>query len=257
MLTEFNRTLTEQETSLLNNTREEMLRKQPNGNYVDKSLAALWQNRVKRASEAYKELQALSTDYDETIVSENEHEASMYLEADAYQPEQLPTWPVFRDNFILDWMSNRIVVTEEEADKMFESDAESALPHEGQEQSGGESLNTSEPAVSSTSPAGEAPTATAEETPAVVTKRRGRPPGTKAKAKKVVKVTHKVKTARKVKKASAPKVARKGTSNSAKAQRIVEMYKGKGWARKDIIEKLQTQLEMGKAYASTLYQKYA
>jgi hypothetical protein len=254
MLTEFNRTLTEQEQALLTHTREEMMRKHPSGNYVDKSLAMLWQNRVKKASEAYKELQALAEDYDQSITSENDGEATLHLDADAYVPEQLPTWPVFRDNFILDWMSNRIVVTEEEADEMFNQDAENALNLiEGQEQSGGESLNTSEPAVSSTIPAGETPSTT--EASAPVAKRRGRPPGTKNSTKKVAKAVRKAKAPRKVK--AAAKVGRKASSNSAKAQKIVEMYKAKGWERKRVIEKLMTQLEMGKAYASTLYQKYA
>lgn len=259
MITEFNRTLTQQETDLLTRTREEMMRKNQNGEFADKSLASLWQNRVKKASEAYKELQALSIDYDESIVSANEADATLHLEADAYVPEQLPTWPIFRDNFILDWMTNRIVVTEEEADAMFINDVEAATASDG-EQNGGETLvSTSEPAVSSTIPASEPSTTATEATPASQPKRRGRPPGTKNKAKQVTKAVRKVKakskTVRKTK-ATASR-GRKPTSASAKAQRLIEMYQGKGWARKDIIEKLQKQLELGAAYAATLYQKYA
>jgi hypothetical protein len=59
--------------------------------------------RLKNASEAYKELRAIYTD----PVTE---------EVDP----SFVSWPEFRDKFIEDWKSNRIVVDEKEADAIFD-----------------------------------------------------------------------------------------------------------------------------------------
>jgi succinate dehydrogenase flavin-adding protein (antitoxin of CptAB toxin-antitoxin module) len=98
-------------------------------------------------------------------------------------------------------------------------------------------------------------------------KRRGRPPGSgKPKAEKVAKVPKekvpkvpKVPTVRAAKKKVAKKVAAKkadGGSKAEKARGIIAKFgpRGRKWERKDILEKLVSQLGVGPAYASSLYQ---
>lgn len=253
---EFGRPLTTEQQELLRNTREEMTRKKPNGEYADKSLADLWTNRIKKASEAYKELQALYADYDGDIVSQNEHEATgETLDGEPAEAEALPDWQTFRDNFILDWMQNRIVVTTEEADEMFERDVNDAL--EQIESQGSDSQSTSEPTVASTAsePASTQGESTAEPAASAAPKRRGRPPGS-GKAKSATKKVVKTKSVRKVVKAKSTG-GRKGTSVASKAQTLIARYQEREWSRKDILQKLQDQLEIGKPYAATLYQKFA
>ena len=78
-------------------------------------------NRVKQASDAYKELKAIhaATNLSELFPPEAG-------EKDEPNPT-LPVWPVFRDDFIEDWTSNRVVKTDKEADAHFDKEAEEAL----------------------------------------------------------------------------------------------------------------------------------
>lgn len=185
----------------------------------------LWQHRVKKATEAYAEAKAIYTDVDFGGTPVDEDRTTGFAPG-------FPDWPTYRDNFLLDWIANRTVMSEEEADALFDREAEAAL-------------NTldGEPTVDITP--------------------RPRPEGglkpviaaaaIKAKAKTVSNTK-----ANKIVKAKIVKAnVKKFVSNSDKAFVIITRYQGRGWTRKRIIEKLCAQLDMGAAYASTLYQKFA
>lgn len=210
--------------------------------------------RLKNASEAYKV------------------HKSIYI--DPVSDEQLPgfqAWPEFRDEFLADWKSNRRLVTEKEADVIFDTIANESLSEletigatdvaaladvlgTAQDETIGvivENPTTGEPIAVAT----------------VVVKRRGRPPGT-AKLKLVASTEAPVAAAKRGRPPGAKKTAvvkskkvaakKKGGNTSAKAQAIVERYVARKWSRKDIIVKLQAQIDgLGAAYASTLYQKFA
>jgi hypothetical protein len=223
--------------------------------------------RLKAASEDYKVHKSIYID----PVTEERLEGFM-------------EWPVFRDEFLADWKSNRRVVTEKEADVHFDRIAEESLSElenigaptdvaalaeqvassEGSDEASDDTLPTAT-APTAAPVAAEAPAATApkrrgrppgsgklkvvasnDEAPAAP-KRRGRPPGSGKKATVASKPA--------LKKVAAKK---KGGNTSAKAQTIVERYAARKWSRKDIIEKLVSQIDgLGTAYASTLYQKFA
>lgn len=225
---------------------------------------AIWQNRVKMASEAYQILKGISADVsvasiecEPLVPTEDEAEAQEVVDADEF-----PSWPTFRDNFLLDWIGSRIVVTDKEADMIFERTAEEALAAiEQAEQNDSETTIIDSTPSSVLTDTSKPLIVTIGDVPAV--KRRGRPPGKKVPGstsylpittKTLAKL--KAKTARKKYAAKAKKSVARGSA-SAKAQTIIEKYGARDWSRKDIIAKLQTQLEMGAAYASTLYQKYA
>jgi hypothetical protein len=154
-------------------------------------------------------------------------------------PTGFPDWPTYRDNFIMDWIANRTVVTAEEADIMFDRDVDQALQVIEQ----AEVAETQATIAEALPPVVEAPVV-------VVAKKKSY-----AKAKK--KAGAKTVKAKAPKKAAAKKKSSAKGSASAKAQIIIEKYAAKGWARKDILAKLQSQLDMGAAYAATLYQKFA
>lgn len=185
-------------------------------------------------------------------------------------------WPVFRDEFLSDWKSNRRVVTEKEADVHFDRIAEESLSEladlgaptdvaalADQVAATQEDESTDETTVPVVAAA---PALPVEQ---VATKRRGRPPG--SGKLKVVASNDPVAPKRRGRppgnsKATTSKPARKvaakkkGGNTSAKAQAIVEKYgpSGRKWARKDVIEKLVSSIDgLGAAYASTLYQKFA
>lgn len=216
---------------------------------------AIWQNRVKMASEAYQILKGINADAsvasiecEPLVPTEDEAEAQEVVDVDSF-----PSWPTFRDNFLLDWIGSRIVVTDKEADMIFERTAEEALAAiEQAEQNGSDApvVDTSTTVVASALVVETAP------------KRRGRPPGSGVKkgttgtSKTLAKLKARTKRA-KSKKVAAKKKSASGGSASAKAQTLIEKYGSRDWSRKDIIGKLQAQLGMGAAYASTLYQKFA
>ncbi len=191
---------------------------------------------------------------------------------DPVTDEELPgfqTWPVFRDEFLEDWKSNRRVVTEKEADVHFDRIADeslneletigtpdvAALVDEVEKTEQEETIG-----VIVADPTTGEPVAVAVATEAP--KRRGRPPGS-GKKKAVVPgsrsyLRNTEKVLRKVAKKAAAK--KKGGSTSERAQAIIEKYgpSGRKWSRKDVIEKLVSSIDgLGSAYASTLYQKFA
>ena len=191
-------------------------------------------NQLKKASEAYAELRSLHTD-------------PLTEEVDG----DFPAWSIFRDGFIAEWISNRIIVDEKEADVMFDTIVETAI----QEIEAAEAVAASTEVVELTTPV--AAVTTAPEA-VVVAKRRGRPPGKKVEGATPAKKSYykpKAKGVAKNKKVAAKK--KSGSSASSKAQTLVERYVERKWSRKDIIAKLQEQLGMGAAYAGTLYQKFA
>jgi hypothetical protein len=196
----------------------------------------IWQNRIKMASEAYQVAKSIAADNTLTTLVERNAED----EEDDHD-ETILDWQTYRDNFILDWIANRTVVTQEEADAMIERDIDQAL----------QAAELTEDAevvevVEDAPIAVVAPTPSPEPIVVVVKKKSYYKPKTKAVAKTV--------------KAKAPKKAaakKKTVSASDKAQVIIERYVARNWTRKSIIEKLQDQLDMGAAYASTLYQKFS
>lgn len=251
---EFSTPITPERQALLAANRAELCRVGREGKKINPSNWLIWQNRVKSAGEAYKIAKTAYTDVDFEGMPKDADEVVSGIDP------LFPDWPTYRDNFILDWLSNRIVVTEKEAEAMFDETAAAALA----------ALEGTEAAIVPTDTI--VPTETVA-TPApvetevvVVAKRRGRPPGVKKTAAVVAPVVKAKKSyyvpvgKRKAKKTKAKKVA-KAKSNrgsaSAKAQTLIERYVAKDWSRKDIIAKLQSQLDMGAAYAATLYQKFA
>lgn len=181
---------------------------------------------------------------------------SIFIDPVTEEPlEGLKLWPEFRDEFLADWKSNRRVVTEKEADVHFDKIADESL---SELQTIGatdvaaladvfaaaqEDVEPVLPPSDTVIPVPGIPTNAAVElisTP----KRRGRPPGSGKKASVAKPATKRI-------------AAKKGGSASAKAEALIERYQARKWSRKDIIEKLVSQLEMGTAYASTLYQKFA
>lgn len=205
-------------------------------------------------------------------------------------------WPVFRDQFLTDWKSNRRVVTEKEADVIFDRIADESLselenigtPADVSElaeqvaassESDEDTLSTELEKVNPEAAISAAPI----EIPAVVTKRRGRPPGSgkakltvvasndapvatvaKPKAKSYYVPVSQRKAAKPAKvskpklKAAAAKKKKKNKSTSERAAVIVAWGQSRHWTRKDIIERMVTQIEgLGAAYAGTLYQKFA
>jgi hypothetical protein len=217
---------------------------------------SIWQNRVKKASEAYNELKGIHGAHElHTLVPKTSEDEGD--DADL----TFPDWPTFRDNFILDWIGSRTVVTEQEADMIFERTAEEALAviEQGEQitadaESDGPPYTTQTPQEMAQENLQKhlAEQKGVTETPPVATKRRGRPPGASKKST-VTKLTRSKPSTRKV----AAKKSGAKSSASAKAQGIIEKYASRDWSRKDIIGKLQAQLGMGAAYASTLYQKFA
>ena len=246
---EFNTPITADQAAFLAANKEELCRKDAG--------KAVWQNRVKMASEAYAIAKGIHGAHSLTTLVERLADE----ERDDADPT-FPDWPVYRDNFILDWIANRIVVTEEEADMIFDRTVDEALQQiEAQEQNDSGTL-PADPSVSVTVTPPASPEGRDETTPVV--KRRGRPPGS---GKKTAEAPAKRKSyyvpvaQRKAKaKPAARKVAAKkksGGSVSAKAQPIIERFTARKWSRRDILIKLQDQLEIGAAYAATLYQKFA
>ncbi len=165
-------------------------------------------NRVKNASEAYNELKALHTD---PLTGEI--------------GEDFPKWSIFRDDFIVDWTKNRVVVTEKEADAMFDeivNEAEKELAVVG------------EPEV------------------AVVAVKAKRV--RKAAAKKVVKAKVAKKVVRKAKKVAKKVAAKKaGGGKIDLARATFQKYSGK-WTRQEIIERMVSVNGLTLAYANTAYQ---
>lgn len=203
-------------------------------------------HRVKQASEAYKELKSIcaQTDLDSLLPK------IAGDELDGEEPynvvSTVPTWPEFRDAFIADWAANRTIVTDKEADAMFERDVEEAIAAIEATETPAETVVVETPAVVAT------PVAVTPAKPKRVRNKVVKAAKTKAKTAKA-KAPAKAKTVK-------TKVAAKkksGGSASAKAQTIIAKYAERDWSRKDIIAKLQEQLGMGVAYASTLYQKFA
>ena len=195
----------------------------------------IWQNRIKKASESYAILKQIRTNEildslvvgeaieiddllavnDEGIDSVDDEQITVdpeefIEENDLVVDEKFPDWRTYRDGFILDWIGSRIVVTNEEADMIYENAVDEALATLDGE--------TTEPVVETSGESEEAPAT-----------KRGRPKGAKKAAK---------------------------TKVSAKALTIYNRYKEKGWERKRILDKMQGELGMGKAYAATLYQKF-
>lgn len=199
-------------------------------------MTAIRLNQLKKATEAYKELKVLHTDPVTEELSED-----------------FPAWSVFRDGFIADWTSNRIIVDEKEADAMFDKTAEEALAQieaaEG---------NTVELVVVETI---NPPVITLKVKDVPAVKRRGRPPGkTVPGARSYLPATEKV--LRKLKqaktKAKAKKATKKeGPSKMDLARATVEKFAAKGWSRKDILARLVKQNGLSPAYAATAYQKLA
>lgn len=227
---------------------------------ADKKSSQLELARLKNASEDYKV------------------HKSNYI--DPVTDEQLPgfkLWPEFRDEFLADWKSNRRIVTEKEADVIFDQIADESLTEletigvtvdvnvvvdevEKSEQDDTIGVivanpETGEPIAVAV---GTAPSRLNLDTElaarAATPKRRGRPAGKKVATAKVVRKVIAKKTS-KPKKVAAKK---KSGSTSEKAQAIIERYVARDWSRGQIIEKLQAQIDgLGAAYASTLYQKFA
>lgn len=242
-MTEFNAAITAEQATFLHANREEL--------YKTDGGKAIWQNRVKMAGEAFK---IAKTTNDESTVSSlditnGDDEAG---EVDY----TFPTWQVYRDNFILDWIANRTIVTEEEAEMIFERDVNDALSVIEAGEVGGSTdveLGTEiTTAVTGAPEAAREVQAQAREravdngdgTPAP---KRGRPAG-KVKAVKVKKVVKLQKVA----------AAKKGKSTSERAAEIIAWGQSRHWARKDILERLTTQIDgLGAPYAATLYQKHA
>src|SRR5277367_6506843 len=163
-------------------------------------MTAIKLNQLKKASEAYAELRTLHTN----PVTE---------EVDGI----FPAWSLFRDDFIADWTSNRIIVDEKEADAMFDTIVENAI----QEIETAEAIATGSEVETPTPVVATAPTL---EVAPVVVKRRGRPAG-KLDGRVIIAVDTARRTAKKVRKAAAKKTARKvaakkksGGSVSSKAQ---------------------------------------
>lgn len=186
-------------------------------------------------------------------------------------------WPVFRDDFLFDWKSNRRVYTDKEADMHFDKIADESLAelesigapadvaalaesvastYEGQtnDESPEAAMLASDSELKSI--IGHASTDnvlvdTTTSKPATAPKRRGRPPGKKAKASKPAKKA--TKASKPAKKVAAKK---KGGNATAKGQAIVERCQARKWSRKDIIEKLISS-GISSGYAPTIYQKFA
>ncbi len=209
-------------------------------------------NRVRMAHEAYVELKALHSNGSLSSLlppglGEDKDEVD----------STLPDWPTFRDGFIKDWAADRIILTVKEADAMFDKDVNEAL--DVIEQTEAEVLNTSTPAVAVPTATPE-PTATQVTTPAVAPKRRGRPPGkaTRKAGPEARRYTASKRTATRTKNLKvAAKKKSAGKTSSSVAQTIIERYQARDWSRKDILQKLQSQVGVGAAYAATLYQKFA
>jgi len=173
-------------------------------------------NRIKNANEAYQELKVLHTDPLSGEIGED-----------------FPKWSIFRDDFIADWTNNRVVVTEKEADAMFD-----------------EIVNEAEKELATVETPVVVPTV---ETAAIVAPaKRVR----KAAVKKAVKVAKKkvvAKKVRKVVKKVAAKKAGKGKIDLARA--TFEKYSAKGWSRADILGRMVEVNGLSPAYAATAYQK--
>ena len=233
---EFNTPITPEQSAFLAANKADLCQKD--------SGKAVWQNRVKMASEAFDIAKGIHAQHSLTSLVAKTSE-----DEDDDVDETFPDWPTFRDNFILDWIGSRTVVTEQEADMIFERTADEALQAIEQAEQNG-TLST-EPVVDTSAPVVETPAPAASE-PVVATKRRGRPPGSGKKTATAV-----VKAAKKTGRRKVAAKKKSVGSASAKAQTIIEKYAAREWSRKDIIQKLQDQLGMGAAYASTLYQKYS
>jgi hypothetical protein len=195
---------------------------------------ALRLNRIKNASEAYAELKALNTD---PLTEE--------VGAD------FPSWPTFRDEFIADWTNNRTIVTEKEADAMFDEIVETAVKE----------LETIAEVAAPQIVLGEetAPVvdlaATVNLSPPKKARKKAVPgatsylPATAKVLRKLAKKKVAKKAVRKV--AAKKKVAGKGKMDLARA--TYEKYSGK-WTRQEILTRMVEVNGLSPAYASTAYQ---
>lgn len=206
---------------------------------------------------------------------------SIYIDPVTAEPLQgFQPWPQFRDEFLTDWKSNRRLVTEKEADVIFNRIADESLAeleNIGALQLPDVNALAEQVAAHQDDTIGvivENPVTVA---PVVAVKRRGRPAKVTTeqivkqisaevavatvKPVKVVKVkVAKVAKAVKPVKAKKAVAAKKGGNTSLKAKDLIEKYgkRGRGWSRKDIIVKLTESIDgLGAAYASTLYQKFS
>lgn len=232
-------------------------------------------NEVKADTLKLARLKAASEDY-------KVHKSIFVDPVTDEQLEGFLEWPVFRDQFLSDWTNNRRVVTEKEADVIFDRIADESLSElenigavadvsDLAEQVAATEEDQDDTSVIVESTASQA-AAVVTETAPVAAKRRGRPPGkpklevvvsndTPAPAKKAksyyVPVSQR-KAAKPAKVAKPKKAAAKKKSAAApsKAQAIVEKYAARDWSRKDIIEKLVAS-GVSAGYAPTLYQKFA
>lgn len=230
-MTEFNNAINAEQTAFLVDDKAKLYRTEDG--------KRIWQNRVKMAGEAYNIAKAIHNDHTLTALvpktCEDEDDCDDQLFCD---------WPTYRDNFILDWIANRTIVTTEEADIMFDRTANAALAE--LEPTGldvVEDLDSDAEAITSE-------VVPPSEAPPVVKK-------SYAKAKVKVEAVVKLFKKKAVKKVAAKKKSAAKGSASEKAQVIIEKYAARNWSRKDIIAKVQTQLNMGSAYAATLYQKFS
>lgn len=199
----------------------------------------LWQNRVKKATEAYKEAKANYTDFDLDGMPVDEDRTTGLAPG-------FPDWPTYRDNFLLDWINNRTVVSEEEADAIFEREAAAAL---GEIEADGEDLDALPPVDEDEAPASIVEAEAEAEAEPVEADAE---PEVEVEAEAESEPVHVERTAKKK-----PGRPPRKDSASAKARGIIERYRAREWSRKEILEKLQSQLGMGPAYAATLYQKFA
>lgn len=224
----------------------------------DKKASQLELARLKNASEAYKV------------------HKSNYI--DPVTEEQLPgfqAWPEFRDEFLADWKSNRRVVTEKEADVIFDNLADESLTElatigatvdinlvvDGVEKEEDDTIGVIVEGEGGVpiAVAIEGNTVIATANPKVIRKEIAKRRSTSKKvatAKVVRKVVAKKKVVSKPKKVAAKK--KSGATSADKAKAIIERYVARKWARKDVIEKLVNSIDgLGVAYAATLYQKFA
>jgi hypothetical protein len=228
--------------------------------------------RLKMATDAYKEYKQIHVEYPEDIVESPV--CDDYQLTDSTDMWYKP-WVQFRDEFLVDRELNYRLVDEKEAEVIFNETAENAL----NELDSMPDINTivddvetqtsddvdSDPVVEMTQ--SDVSVESVVPTPAAVVvapKRRGRPPGSGGKAKtvktpKVSTTTRRAKrgpVTRKTVRKTVRKVAAKkrGGSNAERARSLIKSGVGRGWERKRIIEKLVNHLNIGSAYAASLYQ---
>lgn len=202
------------------------------------------QVRLENAADAYKSHKSIFID-------------PVAGELPGFQP-----WPEFRDAFLIDWKSNRRLVTDKEADVIFDKIADESLselesigaPTDVNALAEQAVVDAQDDEVADLQQALVAPVATVAVAP---TKRRGRPP-----TAKVVAAVREVRAAVRAVKAVVKPVrkvaaAKKGGNLSTKAQALIEKYSAKGWSRKDILVKMQGQFDITAANAGYYWQKFA